>query len=63
MKKHCPRCNKDLPIEKFGKNKRTIDRLSIYCKECRNKYRKEDYKTGDYYGKRELIRKLLNMFK
>ena len=43
--KHCGGCNKDKPIESFGKDKHRSDGLTSQCKLCRNKrcseYRKE----------------------
>jgi hypothetical protein len=35
--KRCPKCGRELPLERFGKNKRTTDGLKCYCKECENK--------------------------
>lgn len=45
MNKHCGGCNKDKPLESFGKDKHRNDGLTSQCKLCRNKrcsvYRKE----------------------
>ena len=37
--KHCPRCNRDKPLEEFGKNKRSKDGRYAYCKSCTASYR------------------------
>lgn len=31
--KHCPKCDTDLPLNMFGKNKSKKDGLQNYCKE------------------------------
>ena len=36
--KICSKCKKELPIEMFYKDKKTIDGLRSYCKECLRKY-------------------------
>jgi hypothetical protein len=41
--KRCPKCGRELPLERFGKNKRTTDGLKCYCKECENKNVHLDY--------------------
>lgn len=37
-KKVCSKCKRELPIEKFGKNKNATDGLQWYCKECARAY-------------------------
>lgn len=37
--KHCPKCDKDVLISDFGKNKNYKDGLQIYCKACSNSYK------------------------
>lgn len=32
--KHCPDCNRTLPLTEFTKNKRTKDGLAFYCRSC-----------------------------
>jgi hypothetical protein len=36
--KRCPRCERDLPIEAFGRDKYPHDGHNKYCKECINAY-------------------------
>ena len=36
--KKCGKCNRELPIDNFSKNKATKDGLQGWCKECSNKY-------------------------
>lgn len=38
--KICPRCEKELPVEEFGKHSRTRDGLQPYCRQCRSEARK-----------------------
>lgn len=35
--KHCPICNLDLPLSRFGECKARKDRMNLYCKSCINK--------------------------
>ena len=32
--KRCPRCDKHLPLDAFGRNKATRDGLAYYCRPC-----------------------------
>jgi uncharacterized radical SAM superfamily Fe-S cluster-containing enzyme len=41
--KYCPRCQKVLPLEMFGKSKKTKDGHTCYCKEHCNEMTKESY--------------------
>ena len=34
IKKVCVACQKPKPINMFGKNNKTVDRLGIYCIDC-----------------------------
>lgn len=36
-KKYCPKCNRYLPINKFGNDVTNKDGLQVYCRECRRK--------------------------
>ena len=38
--KKCTKCGEVLPLHMFGKNKRTKDKLRIWCKECVRKNNK-----------------------
>ncbi len=42
--KHCPRCERDLPSHKFGKNVQAKDGKYSYCKECTNQSGRNYYK-------------------
>ena len=35
--KHCPGCDRDLPLTAFGRKKSCPDGLQVYCKKCHNK--------------------------
>ena len=35
MVKTCPKCKIEKNITAFGKHSKTIDKLQIWCKECR----------------------------
>ena len=57
--KHCTRCRKIRPKENFGVDKRTVDLLRSWCKECCNESNREQYqkhkarhlaKCQDYLG-------------
>lgn len=41
--KYCKKCERDLPLSMFYKDKSRKDGLSCYCKECRLKYSKEHH--------------------
>jgi len=41
--KYCPSCNQFLSLSFFGKDKRRIDGLKVYCRECRSLKGKERY--------------------
>lgn len=41
--KICPKCRLDLPVDKFGPNKRRRDGLQGACRECMKQYRKDHY--------------------
>ena len=37
--KICKKCGKELPVDKFYKNKSQKDGLGYYCKDCVNAYK------------------------
>lgn len=43
-RKHCPMCNKDLPLSSFSKNKSRKDGLQTYCVECTKERYQKIYK-------------------
>lgn len=48
--KHCNRCDKDKPVNEFGKCKTYKDGLAVYCKECtREKVRLERLKYPERF--------------
>lgn len=49
--KHCPKCDRDLPLNMFGKNKSKKDGLQNYCKECRHKEYVDTKEKYDEYRK------------
>lgn len=51
--KLCPSCKKDLALAAFGKSKRRVDGLTVYCKECRNKKQREKYATSEQERERK----------
>lgn len=48
MNKICKKCNKELDIIEFVKNKNCKDGYECTCKKCKNKIRQERYKTLQY---------------
>jgi len=47
--KRCSLCKLELSLDNFSKNKRTKDKLQLYCKFCRKKYYNENsYKFIEY---------------
>jgi len=48
MYKICKKCNKELDIAEFVKNKNCKDGYEGICKNCKNKIRQERYKTLQY---------------
>lgn len=44
--KLCPKCKIDLPINKFGPDKRSPSGLKSWCKDCHNKASRIAYKTN-----------------
>lgn len=49
LMKSCPKCSKiawEMPqiLETFGRDRSRADRLAVYCKECRNKRRRREYR-------------------
>ena len=42
MPKYCSHCKRELPIEKFGKNRSEKDGLQRWCKECKKSYYEEN---------------------
>ncbi len=46
MEKKCTGCKRMLPREKFGRRKEASDGLQYKCTECRNKYKRKDYKKN-----------------
>jgi hypothetical protein len=46
MRKHCPGCNQDLPIDQFHRNKARYDGRASHCRTCKNaqtRYKPEKY--------------------
>jgi hypothetical protein len=39
--KHCPSCDRTLPISEFGKNRQTPDGLMYYCRPCASAKQRE----------------------
>jgi len=44
MRKKCPRCDRTLDVELFGRNKQSVDGLSVYCLECKRKIGADFYR-------------------
>lgn len=44
--KVCKKCNRELPISEFFKNKSAKDRLHCYCKECFAIYKKKRHREA-----------------
>ena len=42
MLKYCSHCKRELPIEKFGKNRSEKDGFQRWCKECKKAYYEEN---------------------
>lgn len=67
--KFCSGCLQNLPLSDFGINKSKIDGKQTQCKQCRNKYAKQHYRSHRryYYDKsadrREQLRQQLEEYK
>lgn len=59
--KHCGKCDKNLPISEFGKNKARYDGLQSHCKSCRRLINNEYYKNSEV--RRETVKRNRNKFK
>lgn len=46
--KHCPKCEVVKSISEFTKNKHQTDGLYPYCRECKYKHAKDDYKINGW---------------
>lgn len=44
--KDCRRCRATLPITEFGPAKNTVDKLQVWCKECRRQYALDRYRQN-----------------
>lgn len=49
--KICKKCGKELPVDKFYKNKSQKDGLGHYCKDCVNAYKSSKKANADGGGK------------
>lgn len=49
--KICKKCGKELPLDKFYKNKSQKDGLGYYCKDCINAYKSSRKANADGWGK------------
>jgi len=47
--KTCTKCNQNLPLKSFNKNKCNKDNLQYWCKDCVKEYNKNLYATSDNY--------------
>lgn len=53
LSKKCPKCKKVKDRNLFHRSTARLDRMSVYCKECENEYKKRrerDKKEYDIYG-------------
>ncbi len=48
-RKYCKGCKRDLPISKFGKDQSAKDKLLHQCRECHNRYQREDRQQRKEY--------------
>lgn len=58
--KICKKCGKELPVDKFYKNKSQKDGFGYYCKDCVNAYKSSKKANPDLakFKPRELIEEL-----
>lgn len=58
--KICKKCGKELPVDKFYKNKSQKDGFGYYCKDCVNAYKSSKKANADLakFKPRELIEEL-----
>ena len=49
--KICKKCGKELPVDKFYKNKSQKDGFGYYCKDCVNAYKSSKKANADGGGK------------
>lgn len=53
LSKKCPKCKAVKSRELFNRSTARIDRMSVYCKECENEYkrkRERDKREYDMFG-------------
>ena len=48
--KICKKCGKELPVDKFYKNKSQKDGFGYYCKDCVNAYKSSKKANADGWG-------------
>lgn len=48
-KKKCIKCNKELLLDRFSRNKNKKDGLNHYCKDCQKVYKDNHYKNNKKY--------------
>ena len=48
--KICKKCGKELPVDKFYKNKSQKDGFGYYCKDCVNAYKSSKKANADWGG-------------
>lgn len=48
--KICKKCGKELPVDKFYKNKSQKDGFGYYCKDCVNTYKSSKKANADGGG-------------
>lgn len=56
--KICKKCGKELPVDKFYKNKSQKDGVGYYCKDCINAYKSS--KKANAYGEGKLTKVFTN---
>lgn len=53
LSKQCPKCKTVKSRELFNRSTARLDRMSVYCKECENSYKRQREKAKkeyDIYG-------------
>ena len=54
--KVCSKCGRDLPLDKYGNDKKKIDGLNIYCRECVNEKSKR-YRINNKDKRKETLKR------
>jgi hypothetical protein len=63
LSKHCSKCKRDLPVDRFSKTKYTKRGYSSHCKDCFSTYLKRYYAVRKLMEAKPLVTKVCNICK